>query len=56
MKVRMTHENWVYLENVLQDLEIGYKVNFDNHNGSTERLVTIDTISVYYPSLEEEEA
>ena len=47
MKATILIEDWLDLEAILAKLQIGYKVIYDNHNGTPEMLINLDTISVY---------
>lgn len=46
MKVMMTIDMWKEVEAVLAKNGAGYKVDFDNHHGIPEMLISIDTIGV----------
>jgi hypothetical protein len=46
MKVMMTVDMWKEVEAVLAKNGAGYKVDFDNHHGIPEMLISIDTIGV----------
>ena len=47
MKTILSFEEWKLFEEVLMRMRTGYKVNFDDHSGTAEMLINIDTISVY---------
>jgi hypothetical protein len=47
MKTILSFEEWKLFEEVLMRMRAGYKVNFDDHSGTAEMLINIDTISVY---------
>lgn len=47
MKATILIEDWLDLEEILAKLQIGYKVNYDKHNGIPEMLIDLDTISVH---------
>lgn len=47
MKVGLTFDEWKNLEEMLMRLRIGYNVMFDDHNGTAEMLIDINTLSVY---------
>ena len=53
MKTMMTMEMWRELEPVLAKLNVGYKVEFDNHNDIDEMLIYIDPIGVMRPDTDE---
>lgn len=46
-KVLITFESWQELEPVLMKHRIGYEVQFDDHNGTAEMLINIQTLGVY---------
>lgn len=46
MKTMINMPMWLELEAVLTKLNVGYKVDFDNHNGIAEMLIHVDTISI----------
>lgn len=54
MKTRMNEKMWRQLEEVLHKLGAGYKVDVDNHLGTPEMVIHIDTIGVMLPNLKEE--
>lgn len=47
MKTVLTFDEWKLFEEVLMRMRAGYKVAFDDHNGTAEMLIDINTISVY---------
>ena len=47
MKSTILIEDWLELEAILAKLQIGYKVAYDDHNGTSEMLINLDTISIY---------
>ena len=55
MKARMSVKMWRELEQKLLELGAGYKVDVDNHLGTPEMVIHIDTIGVMLPELKEEE-
>lgn len=46
MKTMINMPMWQELEEVLTKLNVGYKVNFDNHHGIAEMLISVDTIGI----------
>lgn len=46
MKTMMTMEMWNELEPILAKLGAGYKVIYDNHNGTPEMVIQMDSIGV----------
>lgn len=47
MKSIITLEEWRQVEEILMKCCIGYNVKFDNHNGTAEMLINLDTIGIY---------
>jgi hypothetical protein len=46
MKTRITFDDWKSLEPILMQYRIGYKVIFDDHHGTAEMIIDIDTINI----------
>lgn len=46
MKIMMTMEMWNELEPILAKLGAGYKVIYDNHHGTPEMVIQMDSIGV----------
>ena len=46
-KTQMSFDAWKELESVLMRHRIGYEVQFDDHNGTAERLIAVQPIGVY---------
>lgn len=54
-KVLISQSDWVKFEEVLKDFRIGYSVIFDDHHGTAEMVIDIQTIGVYRQDNKKEE-
>ena len=55
MKDMINLEMWNKLETVLTKLNVGYKVDFDNHNGFNEMIINIDTFGIMRDDVDNED-
>ena len=46
-KTQISFEAWKELEPVLMRHRIGYEVQFDDHNGTAEMLIAVQSVGVY---------
>ena len=46
MKTMINMKMWHELESVLASLNIGYKIDFDDHNGINEMLIKVDPVGI----------
>ena len=47
MKNVISYAEWLHLEEMLMQFNVGYQVLFDNHNGAVEMIIEPNKISVY---------